>query len=51
VFTGFLSISALVLSILILKEKAVWSHFVGLALVLSGIALAVGVVQRKIKLV
>jgi drug/metabolite transporter (DMT)-like permease len=49
--TGFLSISALILSMLILKEKALWSHFVGLGLVLAGIALAVGVAQRKIKLV
>lgn len=51
VFTGFLSISALILSMLILGEKALWSHFVGLGLVLAGIALAVGVVRRKIKLV
>jgi drug/metabolite transporter (DMT)-like permease len=51
VFTGFLSISALILSMLILKEKALWSHFVGLGLVLAGIALAVGVARKKIKLV
>ena len=51
VFTGFLSISALILSMLILGEKALWSHFIGLGLVLAGIALAVGVVRRKIKLV
>lgn len=51
VFTGFLSISALILSMLILEEKALWSHFVGLGLVLAGIALAVGIVQKKIKLV
>jgi len=51
VFTGFISVSALILSILILKERALCSHFVGLGLVLAGIALAVGVVQRKIKLV
>ena len=51
VFTGFISISALILSILILKEKALWSHFVGLGLVLAGIALAVGIVRKKIKLV
>jgi drug/metabolite transporter (DMT)-like permease len=51
VFTGFLSISALILSILILKERALWSHFVGLGLVLAGIALAVGITRRKIKLV
>jgi drug/metabolite transporter (DMT)-like permease len=51
VFTGFISISALVLSMLILKEKALWSHFVGLGMVLAGIALAVGIVQKKIKLV
>jgi drug/metabolite transporter (DMT)-like permease len=51
VFTGFLSVSALVLSILILKEKAVWPHLVGMGLVLAGIALAVGIVQKKIKLV
>jgi drug/metabolite transporter (DMT)-like permease len=51
VFTGFLSISALILSILILKEKAVWLHYVGLGLVLAGIALAVGITQKKIKLV
>ncbi len=43
VFTGFISISALILSILILKEKAVWSHFIGLGLVLAGITLAVGI--------
>ena len=51
VFTGFISVSALILSMLILKEKALCFHFVGLGLVLAGIALAVGVVQRKIKLV
>jgi drug/metabolite transporter (DMT)-like permease len=51
VFTGFLSISALTLSMLILKEKALWSHFVGLGLVLAGIALTVGIVQKKIRLV
>lgn len=51
VFTGFISVSALILSILILKEKALCSHFIGLGLVLAGIALAVGVVQKKIKLV
>jgi drug/metabolite transporter (DMT)-like permease len=51
VFTGFLSISALILSMLILNERAVWTHFVGLGLVLAGVALAVGIVQRKIKLV
>jgi drug/metabolite transporter (DMT)-like permease len=51
VFTGFISISALVLSMVILKERALWSHFVGLSLVLAGVALAVGIVQRKIKLV
>jgi drug/metabolite transporter (DMT)-like permease len=51
VFTGFLPVSALILSILILKERAVWPHLVGMALVLAGIALAVGVVRRKIELV
>ena len=51
VFTGFLSISALILSILILEEKAVWLHYVGLGLVLAGIALAVGITEKKIKLV
>jgi drug/metabolite transporter (DMT)-like permease len=51
VFTGFISISALILSMLILREKALWSHFVGLGLVLAGIGLAVGIVQKKIKLV
>jgi drug/metabolite transporter (DMT)-like permease len=47
VFTGFISISALILSVLILGETAVWSHFVGLALVLAGIILAVGITRKK----
>ncbi len=51
VFTGFVPISALILSVVILKEKALWSHFAGLGLVLAGVALAVGITQKKIKLV
>jgi drug/metabolite transporter (DMT)-like permease len=49
VFTGFVPISALILSVLILGEQALWSHFAGLGLVLVGVALAVGIAPKKVK--
>ena len=47
VFTGFLSISALALSVLLLKEPAAWVHIIGIGLILLGIGLSVGVFRKE----
>jgi drug/metabolite transporter (DMT)-like permease len=47
VFTGFLSISALVLSVLLLHENAAWVHGIGILLILFAVGLSVGIISPQ----